>query len=142
MHIEVLQSLGVGKFGKGSVFQIVGQKCTGADAEQSGAERRMGVAILFERRKRGSRFDLRFAEPVGVVCAESVAVRVAKERGAIVDFARDFVLRPEGLKFGDLHEPATESFLVGRRIEAEEVRSAIGEAIVGTWERLGIVGLV
>src|ERR1700730_10063358 len=142
MHIEVLQSLGIGKFGKGSIFQIVGEKGAGTDAEQSSAERRVGIAIFLEGRKCGSRFDLRFTKPIGVVGAESVAVRVAEERGAIINFARDFVLRPQCLKLGDLHKPATESFLVGRRIEAEEVRSAISEAVVGAWERLVVAGLV
>ena len=48
MHIEVLQGLGVGKFGKGSVLQIVRKIGARTDAERARSERRVGIAILFE----------------------------------------------------------------------------------------------
>ena len=99
----------------------------------------MGIAIFFKGRKRGRRLNLSFTKPRGVVCAESVAVSVAEQRGTVVDFVRDFVRRAESLEFGNQHEPAAECVLIGGRVETEKVRSAVGEAVVGVSRGLGMI---
>lgn len=141
-RIELFQGLGVGEFREGSVLQIFRQVGSWPNAKERCAERGVRVTIFFEGWKSGGGLNLRFAEPACIVRTEGVPVSIAEKRGTVVDFPRDFVWRPERLKFGNQHKPAAECILIGGRVEPKEVWSAVGETIIRVCRGLGVAGQV
>jgi len=131
--IELLERLGIRKFREGAVLQILRKKSSWPRAKKCGTERRERVTVFLERGERRGRFDLGLAEPSRVVGAQSVAIGVTEQGGAVVDFARQLVQRAKGLEFGDEDEPATKGFLIRRGVEARSrtaARAATREALM------------
>jgi hypothetical protein len=129
MRVEILQSFGVGKFGEGAIIDICGKEWAGADAKNFGAERSCGIAIFFDGGQGGRRLDATFNLPGIVASTKCVAIGIAQERGAIVDFLREILIGTKRLEFGDEDEAAAKGVLIGRGIETEEIGSAVGVMI-------------
>src|SRR5579863_886549 len=73
VRIEVFESFGVGKLREGAILEVGYLKFPRANPEQRRPERCEGIAIFFQRGQRRWRFDLRLAEPVRIVSAQSVS---------------------------------------------------------------------
>src|SRR5580704_17623602 len=116
MRVEILQSFGVGKFGEGAIIDICGKEWARANAEYIRSERSGRIAIFFDGGQGGGRLDAIFNLPSIVASAEGIAIGIAEECGAIVDFLREILIGTKRLEFGDEDEAAAKGVLIGRGI--------------------------
>ena len=132
MGIEAAQGLGVGELGKCAAGKIAWGERSGTDAEQPGAEGRVGIAILARRIEGRDHGHASGFGPSRIVRAESFAVGVADERGAIVDFGGTGAGSLKVLRLGEEGEPAAKGHAVAVVVQAEEVGGAVLKGVGGS----------
>ncbi len=126
MGVPADEGFGVGEVGEG----------VRADLEEVRAEGGEGVVVLGDLGDGGEFGEAGGGDPGVVVDGKGLAVAVADEGGAIVDFAGEGLA--EELSFGEVGEPVAEGGLVGGGVEAEVVGRGEGGGSEG--EGLGTGG--